>query len=213
MLSRCFLDCSVGEGVFVTGLSQISSFFSSEKFFVYQGCLYSKLGVAGETCDYSTNCGKTWVPRVSIMVKECLTLTIPHYIITHLQVKGTHSVASYSRPSRCFWASLCTLYRHTSLMEELQVVGGTLPVAVLLASLCQTQCLDIFLQTPDTRDRRSPNSISAIPSWNKQTWMSSSVTQYSWLLSARLEEWSFLVHCYSCFVPASAATSNCAGVR
>ena len=29
VLSRCFLDCSVGEGVFVTGLSQISSFFSS----------------------------------------------------------------------------------------------------------------------------------------------------------------------------------------
>ena len=28
MLSRCFLDCSVGVGVFVTGLSQISSFFS-----------------------------------------------------------------------------------------------------------------------------------------------------------------------------------------
>ena len=28
MLSRCFLDCSVGVRVFVTGLSQISSFFS-----------------------------------------------------------------------------------------------------------------------------------------------------------------------------------------
>ena len=28
MLSRCFLDCSVGVGAFVTGLSQISSFFS-----------------------------------------------------------------------------------------------------------------------------------------------------------------------------------------
>ena len=28
MLSRCFLDCSVGVGVFVTGLSQISFFFS-----------------------------------------------------------------------------------------------------------------------------------------------------------------------------------------
>ena len=28
MLSRRFLDCSVGVGVFVTGLSQISSFFS-----------------------------------------------------------------------------------------------------------------------------------------------------------------------------------------
>ena len=28
MLSRCFLDCSVGVGVFVTGLSQISSVFS-----------------------------------------------------------------------------------------------------------------------------------------------------------------------------------------
>ena len=27
MFSRCFLDCSVGVGVFVTGLSQISSFF------------------------------------------------------------------------------------------------------------------------------------------------------------------------------------------
>ena len=32
MLSRCFLDCSVGVGVFVTGLSQISSFFSYNKF-------------------------------------------------------------------------------------------------------------------------------------------------------------------------------------
>ena len=31
MLSRCFLDCSVGVGVFVTGLSQISSFFSYNK--------------------------------------------------------------------------------------------------------------------------------------------------------------------------------------
>ena len=31
MLSRCFLDCSVGVGVFVTGLSQISSFFSYTK--------------------------------------------------------------------------------------------------------------------------------------------------------------------------------------
>ena len=30
MLSRCFLDCSVGVGVFVTVLSQISSFFSYE---------------------------------------------------------------------------------------------------------------------------------------------------------------------------------------
>ena len=33
MLSRCFLDCSVGVGVFVTGLSQISSFFSLTKTF------------------------------------------------------------------------------------------------------------------------------------------------------------------------------------
>ena len=30
MLSRCFLDCSVGVWGFVTGLSQISSFFSSK---------------------------------------------------------------------------------------------------------------------------------------------------------------------------------------
>ena len=29
MLTRCFLDFSVGVGAFVTGLSQISSFFSS----------------------------------------------------------------------------------------------------------------------------------------------------------------------------------------
>ena len=29
MLSRCFFDFSLGVGVFVTGLSQISSFFSS----------------------------------------------------------------------------------------------------------------------------------------------------------------------------------------
>ena len=30
MLSRCFLDFSVGVGAFVTGLSQSSSFFSVE---------------------------------------------------------------------------------------------------------------------------------------------------------------------------------------
>ena len=35
MLSRCFLDCSVGVGVFVTGLSQISSFFSYQKKIAY----------------------------------------------------------------------------------------------------------------------------------------------------------------------------------
>ena len=34
MLSRCFLDCSMGVGVFVTGLSQISSFFSSTSWWV-----------------------------------------------------------------------------------------------------------------------------------------------------------------------------------
>ena len=34
MLSRCFLDCSVGVWVFVTGLSQISSFFSYSQFYV-----------------------------------------------------------------------------------------------------------------------------------------------------------------------------------
>ena len=33
MLSRCFLDCSVGVGVFVTGLSQISSFFYYNELF------------------------------------------------------------------------------------------------------------------------------------------------------------------------------------
>ena len=31
VLSRCFLDFSVGVGVFVIGLSQISSFFSREQ--------------------------------------------------------------------------------------------------------------------------------------------------------------------------------------
>ena len=31
MLSRCFFYCSEGVGVFVTGLSQISSFFSFHK--------------------------------------------------------------------------------------------------------------------------------------------------------------------------------------
>ena len=31
MLSRCFLDFSVGVGAFVIGLSQISSFFSSKQ--------------------------------------------------------------------------------------------------------------------------------------------------------------------------------------
>ena len=35
MLSRCFLDCSVGVGVFVTGLSQISSFFSFDDMFFF----------------------------------------------------------------------------------------------------------------------------------------------------------------------------------
>ena len=39
MLSRCFLDCSVGVGVFVTGLSQISSFFSCFRTFQFQTSL------------------------------------------------------------------------------------------------------------------------------------------------------------------------------
>ena len=42
MLSRCFLDCSVDVGVFVTGLSQISSFFS----YIQLTQLYAK-GIAG----------------------------------------------------------------------------------------------------------------------------------------------------------------------
>ena len=33
MLSRCFLDCSVGVGIFVKGLSQISSFFAYANYF------------------------------------------------------------------------------------------------------------------------------------------------------------------------------------
>ena len=35
MLSRCFLDCSVGVGVFVTGLSQISSFFRNKTVHIF----------------------------------------------------------------------------------------------------------------------------------------------------------------------------------
>ena len=45
MLSRCFLDCSVGLGVFVTGLSQISS-FSLKSYISYginSGVLQTKL--------------------------------------------------------------------------------------------------------------------------------------------------------------------------
>ena len=38
MLSRCFLDFSVGVGVFILGLSQIFSFFSSvKKYFFFNG--------------------------------------------------------------------------------------------------------------------------------------------------------------------------------
>ena len=39
MLSRCFLDCSVGVGVFVTGLSQISSFFSRLPLVLFRFCI------------------------------------------------------------------------------------------------------------------------------------------------------------------------------
>ena len=45
MLSRCFLDCSVGVGDFVTGLSQISSFFSlrqSQRYISYTCICYGK---------------------------------------------------------------------------------------------------------------------------------------------------------------------------
>ena len=37
MLSHCCLDFSVGVGAFVTGLSQISSFFSCDSFKTYKG--------------------------------------------------------------------------------------------------------------------------------------------------------------------------------
>ena len=36
MLSRCFLDCSVGVGFFVTGLSQISFFLLYPTGFIYK---------------------------------------------------------------------------------------------------------------------------------------------------------------------------------
>ena len=44
MLSRCFLDCSVGVGVFVTGLSQISSFF----YLQYQHCFTNNCRISNK---------------------------------------------------------------------------------------------------------------------------------------------------------------------
>ena len=46
MLSRCFLDCSVGVGVFVTGLSQISSFFS----YRFDRGYFINISVRNEVC-------------------------------------------------------------------------------------------------------------------------------------------------------------------
>ena len=43
-LSRCFLDCSVGVGVFVTGLSQISSFF----FYIYKEIKKTRIEPVGK---------------------------------------------------------------------------------------------------------------------------------------------------------------------
>ena len=40
MLSRCFLDFSVGVGAFVIGLSQISSFFSFAKMYTSTSFLF-----------------------------------------------------------------------------------------------------------------------------------------------------------------------------
>ena len=45
MLSRCFLDFSVGFGAFVIGLSQISSFFSLNLFVNYLPTLYFRCGM------------------------------------------------------------------------------------------------------------------------------------------------------------------------
>ena len=42
MLSRCFLDCSVGVGVFVTGLSQIFFFFSSNEYHSFAAPFHGK---------------------------------------------------------------------------------------------------------------------------------------------------------------------------
>ena len=53
MLSRCFLDCSVGVGVFVTGLSQISSFFSYEGQFGIWNIIFR---VKMARIKYSLNC-------------------------------------------------------------------------------------------------------------------------------------------------------------
>ena len=36
MVSRCFLDFSVGVGAFVIGMSQISSFFFKKKYFPFK---------------------------------------------------------------------------------------------------------------------------------------------------------------------------------
>ena len=50
MLSRCFLDCSVGVGVFVTGLSQISSFFYF--YLIVQG--FHRTYATGAACQQRT---------------------------------------------------------------------------------------------------------------------------------------------------------------
>ena len=56
MLSRCFLDCSVGVGVFVTGLSQISSLFSYN---VYRRILGRAL--VGNVVNIRNECLFFWV--------------------------------------------------------------------------------------------------------------------------------------------------------
>ena len=45
MLSRCFLDFSVGVGAFIIGLSQISSFFSYYYLYYTKFNIYTPKGV------------------------------------------------------------------------------------------------------------------------------------------------------------------------
>ena len=72
MLSRCFLDCSVGVGVFVTGLSQISSFFSYTLNFCFNLVQYrfknmylKESLIRSSTVILSTNKGGSKAKRIS----------------------------------------------------------------------------------------------------------------------------------------------------
>ena len=122
MLSRCFLDCSVGVWVFVTGLSQISSFFSCHR------CLLRKTPTSDRA------------PLISITTYQPLELVCMDFLELETSKGGFQYVLVITDH---FTRDALAIYRRrTQHLEPLQKYSSPI-------SLFTTEFQNVFIRTKE----------------------------------------------------------------